>query len=88
MIGAVTRARVGYYNQTGRSYHALEWNEHLEILCLVGNVSVKDGAPFVHAHVTLSDRFGGVRGGHLFGRYTCVCGRVCTPGAGVPGRNS
>ena len=65
VIGAVTRARVGYYNQTGRSYQALGWDEHLEILCLVGNVSVKDGAPFVHAHVTLSDRFGGVRGGHL-----------------------
>ena len=65
VIGAVTRARVGYYNQTGRSYQAMDWNEHLEILCLAGNVSSKDGAPFVHVHVTLSDRFGGVRGGHL-----------------------
>jgi uncharacterized protein len=33
----------------------------------VGNISLKDGEPFVHAHAVLSDDEGKVRGGHLLG---------------------
>lgn len=64
-IGAVSRARIGYYDQTERVYRFLEFNDHLEITSLVGNVSLKDGKPFVHAHVTLADEKGSVFGGHL-----------------------
>jgi len=31
----------------------------------VGNVSLKDGEPFVHAHAVLSDEKGNTRAGHL-----------------------
>jgi predicted DNA-binding protein with PD1-like motif len=64
-IGAVQRARIGYYNQTAREYQYMEFNSHLEITNLVGNVSIKDNKPFVHAHVTLSDEKGNAFGGHL-----------------------
>ena len=64
-IGAVQKARVGYYNQTAREYQYIEFNNHLEITKLVGNVSIKDDKPFVHAHVTLSDDKGSAFGGHL-----------------------
>lgn len=64
-IGAVQRARLGYYNQSAREYQYIEFNNHLEITSLVGNVSVKDDKPFVHAHVTLSDEKGNAFGGHL-----------------------
>jgi len=64
-IGAVSRARFGYYDQTGRKYVYLEREEPLEILALVGNVSLKDGGVFVHAHVTLADEAGQAFGGHL-----------------------
>ena len=37
----------------------------LEITNLVGNVSLRDGNPFVHAHVTLADSAGHAYGGHL-----------------------
>jgi hypothetical protein len=64
-IGAVSAARFGYYLQTDRRYTFLEVKEPQEILSLVGNISLKDGKPFVHAHVTLADGHGQAVGGHL-----------------------
>jgi len=31
----------------------------------VGNVSLKDNSPFVHAHITLADKKANAYGGHL-----------------------
>ena len=64
-IGAVSQARVGYYHQTERKYYFLDLPSPLEIASLMGNISVKDGEPMVHAHVTLSDSDGRAFGGHL-----------------------
>jgi len=64
-IGSVRRARLGYYDQQAREYRHFTLNEPLEISSLQGNVSVKEGAPFVHAHLVLSGRGGESRGGHL-----------------------
>jgi predicted DNA-binding protein with PD1-like motif len=64
-IGAVSRARFGYYDQTERKYAFLEMKQPLEILALLGNVSLKDGKVMVHAHVTLADAQGRAWGGHL-----------------------
>lgn len=64
-IGAVTKARLSFYGQAEREYHPIELDGPLEILCLEGNVSLKDGEPFVHAHLTLSDGTGRTFGGHL-----------------------
>ena len=64
-LGAVSQARVGYYNQSRQKYQFLELARPLEILALTGNVSLKDGRPFVHAHVTLGDEAGNAFGGHL-----------------------
>jgi predicted DNA-binding protein with PD1-like motif len=64
-IGAVSQARVGFYNQEGRKYQYLELKNPREILSLTGNISLKDGEPMVHAHITLSGDDGRAVGGHL-----------------------
>jgi uncharacterized protein len=64
-LGAVSRARVGYYHQGNRQYQFLALEQPLEILALVGNISLKDGQAMVHAHVTLADEEGRAYGGHL-----------------------
>ena len=64
-IGAVTKARLGYYKQTDQKYMFLDLDRPMEILTLIGNVSLKDGQPMVHAHVTLADDEGRACGGHL-----------------------
>ncbi len=65
-IGALQNARIGYYDQSGHEYK--EWNVESphEIVSCTGNISMKDGEPFVHAHVVLADRDGSTKGGHLF----------------------
>lgn len=64
-IGAVQRACLGYYDQTRREYKYNTIDAPLEILKLSGNVSIKDGKPMVHAHITLADENGRAFGGHL-----------------------
>lgn len=64
-IGAVKKARIGFYDQKAREYREEEIGEPMEITSCLGNISLKDGEIFVHAHVTLADRKGKVIGGHL-----------------------
>jgi predicted DNA-binding protein with PD1-like motif len=64
-IGAVERACIGCYDQDARSYLLIPIERPMEIANLTGNVSLKDGVPFVHAHVTLTDSSGRACGGHL-----------------------
>ncbi|HEX6988566.1 MAG TPA: DUF296 domain-containing protein, partial [Bacillota bacterium] len=39
--------------------------EDLELVSGIGNVSLRDGEVFVHAHVAFADREGRMFGGHL-----------------------
>lgn len=63
-LGAVEKATVGYFTGNG-NYSNISLQGPLEILSCVGNVSLKEGAPFVHAHITLADKEGRAYGGHL-----------------------
>ena len=64
-IGAVRKARIGFYDQKCREYRFIDLDSPMEITNLTGNVSLRDGAPFVHAHITLADEEGRCFGGHL-----------------------
>ena len=64
-LGAVSKACLAYYDQRKHEYQSLVIDRPLEITNLVGNVSLRDGSPFVHAHVTLADGAGHAYGGHL-----------------------
>jgi len=64
-LGAVKRARLAFYNQETHEYEFFVIDQPLEITKLAGDVSLKDGHPFVHAHITLSDKAGKAYGGHL-----------------------
>lgn len=64
-IGAVQKAALAYYDQKSMQYSTMEFQHPMEILSLHGNITIKDDAPFLHAHVVLSDEQGNGRGGHL-----------------------
>src|SRR5262245_57100178 len=64
-IGATMHAVVAYYDQNTKKYNPLQFSDGMEILCLNGNVSLRDGKPFVHVHLILGDKQGRVFGGHL-----------------------
>jgi uncharacterized protein len=65
VIGAVRRARYAYYEQGDHRYLELETESHHEIAGFVGNVSLRDDKPFLHAHATFADAAGATVGGHL-----------------------
>jgi predicted DNA-binding protein with PD1-like motif len=64
-LGATTYARVAFYDQDTKIYNPIEFPGGMEILNVHGNVSLRDGEPFVHAHILLGDPSGQVVGGHL-----------------------
>jgi uncharacterized protein len=64
-LGATTHAIVAYYDQSEKKYKPMEFSHGMEILNLHGNISIRDGKPFVHAHIVLGDRQGKTFGGHL-----------------------
>lgn len=66
VIGAVQNAKLGYYDQSEKKYvGCVSLDRKLEIAACTGNVSMKDGEIFVHAHITLADYDGSAYGGHL-----------------------
>ena len=64
-IGALTAARLAFYDQDTHEYGEFAVDQPVELLALLGNVSRKDGATFVHAHATLAGHDGSCVGGHV-----------------------
>jgi predicted DNA-binding protein with PD1-like motif len=64
-IGALKDAKLGFYDQEKHEYLETLLSAPQEIASCVGNVSLKEGEPFVHAHAVLADGNGDTRGGHL-----------------------
>lgn len=65
-IGAMEEVEVGYFDFPTRSYQNQAFEGEFELLSLSGNITLKDGEPFVHPHVTFSGPDFKVLGGHLF----------------------
>jgi uncharacterized protein len=65
-IGALKRARLGFFDQQRNQYQEILVDSPHEIAACTGNISLKDGQPFAHAHVVLADENGNTKAGHLF----------------------
>ncbi len=64
-IGTVKNPKIGYFEEEKGKYEVIELNGTYELLSALGNISLKDGKPYAHIHVTLGDKEGKVWGGHL-----------------------
>jgi len=63
-IGALERLVAAYYDQKAKEYRRMEIEEPVEVLSLTGNISLKDGLPFLHAHIVVANELRAM-GGHL-----------------------
>ncbi len=63
-IGMLSNTTIGRYD--GTEYSTTVLSDSLEVLSLQGNISMKEGEPFVHLHASLADHDFTARGGHLF----------------------
>lgn len=75
-IGSVTSVTLGCYDPKQQVYVTFSEEAPLEIIACIGNVSVKEGSPFVHAHIVLSDEKGKITGGHLFSETIIFAGEI------------
>jgi predicted DNA-binding protein with PD1-like motif len=64
-IGALSEARLAFYDQDTKTYGEFAVPGAVELLGLLGNVSRRDGATAVHAHATLAGHDGACVGGHV-----------------------
>jgi predicted DNA-binding protein with PD1-like motif len=64
-IGAFSRAVVAYFDWSAKQYRHIPIVEQLEVLSLVGDISIEDDKPKLHAHVTVSKADATAHGGHL-----------------------
>jgi hypothetical protein len=65
-IGAVKQSEIGAYDTVGKEYIRKQFPDVWELVSYEGNVTLKDGDPFVHGHVVLSNHDMKTIGGHLF----------------------
>ena len=63
VIGGLDQAVVGYYDESAGEYVPSRTG-HVEIAAGLGNVSIRDGRPFIHLHLVVSERDGHAMGGH------------------------
>lgn len=64
-IGALEKAELGFFSPEKKNYETKTFHEDLEVLSLLGNISLKEGKPFVHVHIALGKKDFTVIGGHL-----------------------
>jgi len=65
-IGAVKQSEIGAYDTVGKEYIRKQFPDVWELVSYEGNVTLKDGDPFVHGHVVLSNHDMKTIGGRLF----------------------
>ena len=64
-IGATDDFTVGVFDLEKSDYNRMHYTGNHEINALVGNLTAKDGEPYLHLHITCTDQEGKVVGGHL-----------------------
>jgi predicted DNA-binding protein with PD1-like motif len=64
-IGAVSSAVMAFYLRETFEYDLHPIDEQVEVLSLLGNITLLDGEPRLHLHGTFGYPDGSVRGGHV-----------------------
>lgn len=65
-LGAANDVTIGIFNTAEKKYYSRRYQGDFEISALVGNISRKDGAPYLHLHITIGNPVtGAVHAGHL-----------------------
>ena len=64
-IGAVSEATFRFLNPATKAYVDRTFKEQMEITNLTGNISRKDGEPYLHLHITAGREDYSCIGGHL-----------------------
>ncbi|MFX1378824.1 MAG: PPC domain-containing DNA-binding protein [Promethearchaeota archaeon] len=64
-IGALKKFTIGFYEINSKSYKMETFDENVELISCMGNISYKNKEPIIHLHVSLGRKDYSVIGGHL-----------------------
>ena len=64
-IGAFSRVVVAYFDWASKRYQNISIDEQVEVLSFVGDITIENDAPKVHAHVVVGKADATAHGGHL-----------------------
>ena len=65
-IGATDDFEIGVFDLEKSDYDRVRFTGNHEITSLFGNLTTKDGSPYLHLHITCAGPGGKIVGGHLF----------------------
>ena len=64
-IGAFSRVVVAYFDWTTKEYRKRVIDEQVEVLSLMGDITLDSGQPRVHAHIVVGKADATAHGGHF-----------------------
>jgi hypothetical protein len=64
-LGAFEELTVGFFSLERKDYNKIVIREQVEVLSLLGDITLKDGEPQLHVHVVVGKADGTAHGGHL-----------------------
>lgn len=73
-IGAVKDIELGVFVVETASYHTETFPDTYELTNFIGNITLKDGIPFIHAHIVLGQHDFQTISGHCFAMKVAVVG--------------
>lgn len=75
-IGATDNFTVGVFDIAKKEYEKFVFNGNHEINALTGNMTEKDGKPYIHLHITATGKDCKVVGGHLIKGIISLTGEI------------
>ena len=75
-IGATDNFTVGVFDIAKKEYEKFDSCGNHEINALTGNITEKDGKPYIHLHITATGKGGKVVGGHLIKGVISLTGEI------------
>ena len=64
-IGALKKFTIGYFDINSKEYISKTFDEYIELISCMGNISFLDENPIVHLHISIGMRDYTMIGGHL-----------------------
>jgi len=73
-LGGVGDAELGFYDLPNKTYLRKKFPGNLELVSYLGNITLVEGKPFIHAHAVISGLDYAAHSGHFFGARVTITG--------------
>ena len=83
-IGGLLTANLGWGDPANGGFKVTAVDEKCELVSLIGNVTVRNGKPYVHAHAIVSLSDGSTKGGHLLDAHVSPFAEIYIVEANLP----